>query len=375
MVFLTKNKGKIVGKINNRIHYLDLLRILATLAVIVIHVSSQNAFKVAPIASLSWQGFNFWDSLSRYSVPMFVMISGALFLNPDYKFETKKLFTKNIFRICCAFVFWDIFYAIYTYLFETHETGIIVQILIKGYSHLWFLPMIIGLYLLIPLLRKITADRCLAKYFLMLSTIFTLILPLIYALISVSIKYGDLPTALKVIFKSLHVLYTQFYFFFTLGFVSYFVAGDYFNRYELKKKSRYILYFLAIVSFIATFAITAYLSKIYQHRILVLYNYTYLNIAIETVAIFVFFRQLETKIDWNKYVHIDGIILKISNLTFGIYLVHFLFVRIFSQKFNVYQEFTNSFLLVPCLAIIIFIISGLVIAIVQKIPWLNRHIM
>lgn len=362
-------------KSKERIHYLDLLRILATLAVIVIHVSSQNAFKSAEIGSLTWQGFNFWDSISRYSVPIFVMISGALFLNPSYNFEIKKLFTKNIFRICCAFIFWDLFYAAYTYLFETHELGIIVKILIRGYSHLWFLPMIIGLYLLVPLLRKITGDKELTKYFLVLSVIFTFVLPMLFAVIQLGMKYGQYSVGIKTVLRSLHVFYKQFNFFFTLGFVPYFVAGDYFNRYELKKKTRYALYILAIISFIGTFWLTGHWSELAHHRIMFLYTYTYLNIALETLAIFVFFKQLEKRIPWQKYCDFDRIVIRISSLTFGIYLIHFLFVRIIDRFFDVYQIFSNSFLLVPCLAVIIFVVSALVILIIQKIPWLNKHIM
>lgn len=362
-------------KSKERIHYIDLLRILATLAVIIIHVSSQNAFKSATIGSLTWQGFNFWDSISRYSVPIFVMISGALFLNPDYNFEIRKLFTKNIFRICCAFIFWDIFYVIYTYLFETHELGIIVKILIRGYSHLWFLPMIIGLYVLVPLLRKITADSQLTKYFLILSLIFTFILPLLFAVMQLGMKYGHCSVGAKTILRSLFVFYKQFNFFFTLGFVPYFVAGDYFNRHELKQKIRYLLYVLAIISFVGTFWLTGHWSELAHHRIMFLYTYTYLNIAIESVAIFVFFRQFEKRISWQKYYNFDRIVMKISSLTFGIYLIHFLFVKISDRVFDVYQIFPNSFLLVPCLSILIFIISALIISIIQKIPWLNKHIM
>lgn len=88
-------------KAKGRIHYLDWLRILATIAVIVIHVSSQKAYGMAQIGSAPWQGFNFWDSLSRCSVPLFAIISGALFLNPNYHFQLKRLFTNSFLLVLC----------------------------------------------------------------------------------------------------------------------------------------------------------------------------------------------------------------------------------------------------------------------------------
>ena len=75
-----------------RLYYLDFLRVVATFFVILIHVSCQNWSN--PLGSFSWQVANFYDGISRFSVPIFVMISGVLFLN------TKKNLIKHyILRI------------------------------------------------------------------------------------------------------------------------------------------------------------------------------------------------------------------------------------------------------------------------------------
>ena len=67
-------------KTNGRILYFDFLRIFATLAVMVLHVAAQNWYGTS-VPSFEWQTFNFFDSIVRWGVPIFVMISGALFLN------------------------------------------------------------------------------------------------------------------------------------------------------------------------------------------------------------------------------------------------------------------------------------------------------
>ena len=75
----------------NRIVYADLLRIIATFAVIVLHVSVSKWYE-SPIREYNWQMFNIYDSLVRWSVPVFVMISGMFFLNPNKEIDFKKVF-------------------------------------------------------------------------------------------------------------------------------------------------------------------------------------------------------------------------------------------------------------------------------------------
>ena len=62
--------------------YFDYLRVFATLAVMVLHTSAQNWSKT-DVNSFTWQTFNFFDSIVRWGVPVFVMISGSLFLSRD----------------------------------------------------------------------------------------------------------------------------------------------------------------------------------------------------------------------------------------------------------------------------------------------------
>ena len=73
----------------NRIYYLDILRVIACLCVILIHSSSQ--YVVKEVGSLNFWTGNIIDGFSRVAVPIFVMISGALLLNKNYNYTEKKL--------------------------------------------------------------------------------------------------------------------------------------------------------------------------------------------------------------------------------------------------------------------------------------------
>lgn len=72
-----------------RILYLDILRIMAIIAVVMLHVSAQRFYVSFP--SYEWEIRMFFNSMVRWGVPIFVMISGALFLDPQKKISLAKL--------------------------------------------------------------------------------------------------------------------------------------------------------------------------------------------------------------------------------------------------------------------------------------------
>ena len=60
----------------------DYLRVLASFGVIILHIAAKKFLSLS-VYSNEWQVLNFYDSIVRWTVPVFVMISGALFLNRD----------------------------------------------------------------------------------------------------------------------------------------------------------------------------------------------------------------------------------------------------------------------------------------------------
>lgn len=78
-----------------RIAYFDVLRILATFAVIVLHLSAQH-WADTDVHTRAWQAFNLYDSAVRWAVPVFVMISGSLSSPARRVFCT---FSKRMFSV------------------------------------------------------------------------------------------------------------------------------------------------------------------------------------------------------------------------------------------------------------------------------------
>ena len=97
------------NKLIQRQYQLDYLRVFASIAIILLHVTAQN-MPYCELAGTEWNIYNICNSASRWGVPVFVMMSGALFLPREI--STKTLYKKYISRMAIAYVVWSAFYVI-----------------------------------------------------------------------------------------------------------------------------------------------------------------------------------------------------------------------------------------------------------------------
>ena len=209
---MTRKVEKAPALTSKRVLYLDMLRIFATIGVMVIHITSLPWQKIS-VASFEWQVFNFLGGMVRWSVPAFVMISGALFLGKENSIA--KIYRKNIFHMITAYLFWSVLYAAIEFSQGLSLSSTIVQA-VQGHYHMWFLLMIVGLYMIVPFLKKIVESPSLTRYFLLLALICTFAIPQGISLLSlVNENYGG----------AVNYVWETFDFHFTLGFVGYFVCG------------------------------------------------------------------------------------------------------------------------------------------------------
>jgi surface polysaccharide O-acyltransferase-like enzyme len=87
--------------------WLDAVRWIATIAVITIHVVAPYLYQYGQISNLNWNIYNIIDSLSRFAVPFFVMLSGALLLNRTITLID--FLKKRFLRILIPFCFGRLF--------------------------------------------------------------------------------------------------------------------------------------------------------------------------------------------------------------------------------------------------------------------------
>lgn len=96
---------------DKRVGYFDILRIVSIFFVIVIHVTSVG-LRLCETATPTWNVNWLLNSVSRWAVPVFFMVSGALFLEPSREITLKKLYKKSIFHIVVCIIVWGFFYSL-----------------------------------------------------------------------------------------------------------------------------------------------------------------------------------------------------------------------------------------------------------------------
>lgn len=146
------------------IQNLDRARWLAALAVVLVHCAALPLQSTTEFGSAAWQWANLYDAAARWCVPVFVMISGALLLDPHRADTVGDFYRKRAVRILPPLLFWSLFYLGWSAFMHAWQ-GVPLAVsdwlgkLLQGapYYHLWYLYMIVGLYLFAPFIKVMYA--------------------------------------------------------------------------------------------------------------------------------------------------------------------------------------------------------------------------
>lgn len=337
---------------NDRVYYLDILRIMAVIAVILLHASSQNISLYLP-STIEWNIFSFFKKISSFGVPLFCCISGSLFLNKNKYIDIKRLYSHNILKIIVAYICWSSFYALTSY--EVKNVSEFILLLINGHFHMWFLVMIVGFYIIVPILREITKNEIIEKYFLFVSFAFTFVFPFLLKISKFNYLFG--------------LLYNNASFFITLGYTSYFVLGDFLNNTNLDRTKRIIIYILGIASLFVSMLYTYYTYD--SSDVLAINGSLPLYQLFETIAVFVFVKYYFK----NRILSVqrEKLLQKISKATFGIYLVH-VFVMDTLRKVGISTITFNAFPSLLLVTLLTTVISLVISLLLNRISIANKYI-
>lgn len=338
---------------------LDWLRFLACVLVIVQHVT--EFYYVSPEFTPARTDNTFivglFNSLSRTSVPLFVIISGFLLL--PMKQSTSDFFKRRFTRILYPFLIWSVVYSIYWAL--KNEISFIrwIQNLLQipicyEAEHLWYIYMLIGLYLLVPVLSpwlKSVSRRELEGYLgIWLFTTFLPYIRLIFPTIGADVFFNPSPT---------------FYYF--SGFVGYFLLGHYFRRYRTLSSLQSVL--AVAVGWVATSSIFIY--QLFNcdtiEQLELGWGFCTFNVVLMCMGVF----SLMLKIKDTAKGVVGRFVSSVSVLSYGIYLVHVLWLRLYM---GIFMPMFDSVVWVALLVVpSTFISSYLTIRLLKLLPF-NKYL-
>ena len=308
---------------------------------------------------VNWFSANVFDAIGMVGVPLFVMLTGALLLNPNKADEPLRVFYKKRFaRIGIPFVFWTLIYFVWFFNVRGHPLTLfnIEQGLLGGsYSILWYMYLLIGLYSVTPILRVLIKhlNRQLFTYLLILWFIGTVTTPFIHTFTDFSFN--------PVMFVF-------------IDWVGYFLLGIYLLNVKIRKSIASTAVILGLLgAILGDWAVTAMAGEQYTGYF---HGYMSYNMIIASVGIFLILLSVQpTKI--TSHTKINPIIHWVSDNTLPIYLIHLMVIETFSLGFFGFtlNALTWNYLIdVPVFTAIVFVVSAALVFVLKKIPYMAKLI-
>ncbi len=340
---------------NPRLGYCDFLRCLAALAVVIVHCAGRTLGQEDP-ASTRFFVLNLLEGVSRWAVPMFLMLSGAFLLDPERPMSTRK-WLGHLGRVAAATLIWGFLYAFYT----TRGAHVGVEwflealiLMVKGelHYHLWYLPMLLGLYLLLPPMRALVkgSSRRGLWYLEGLWGVVTLCVSLFY------IFFPQGPGRTWFNMLGLYSLST---------FMGYFLLGYLLKTCRLTPRREGLCYVLGILGLLVTCEGTRLLSLRAGYLDGRLYEILTPNTCLMAAALFLAARRLE--------LGRSPLWAKVSALSFGVYLVHPVLLDL-CGKLGLPDPAWNVAWAVPLEALAVFAASLAVSWVLRRVPKVGKYI-
>ena len=178
--------------VSHVVYYFEWLRCFGAAAVVMIHVTSgimdnHPVAEIGGVRALVWSEMQV--ALLRWAVPVFFMITGALLLDSDKDVGWEKIATyvRRMVLVLCtfglAFCFAQELFVQKTLSIQLATSSVLNLLSGRGFSHLWYVYALIGIYLLLPVMRAYiaAADKGSQQIFLAVLFTFTCVIPTINA--------------------------------------------------------------------------------------------------------------------------------------------------------------------------------------------------
>lgn len=334
-------------------HYMDVLNVVACIAVVILHCSS-GVFLNA--GGWHWRYCVIAQSAFIFAVPVFFMISGANLLGYRKRYSTKEFFQKRMRRILGVFIGCSILIYVLQCLPIAALGGgwrqpslpdFIQSFLDNSINNIyWYFYAVIGLYLVTPVFSKIVVNKQLLGYAIAICFTMSVIFPMVSRLMN-----GYEPFA-------------NFTYPYLSSWLLYFLAGYYINTYLDHRIPFSILITVALVCIAFMAVMTIHTNDVAREALgeAASYDSFYANAmglpgSILSVSLFICGKQLENQIASSKHY---PTISKLSALSLGIYAIHLQVLYVFNYFLG---DYTWPSLIVR--ALVVYLITA-------SIVWLYR---
>lgn len=300
------------------------LRSMACLSIVLLHViGCWLGFGISPYDALGGgisRGRLIFDQifiqvLVRWAVPCFVMISGYLILDPNRDMPVSKIW-RYIKRMLYSLLTFGLFYCLIQNVLDMGIGNPVyliissVKNLIEGncWGHMWYVYMMIGLYILTPIIRGFVARESKHEVWFVLVLLFllTIVIPTINLFFSLSIA--------RFVMISMPYLF-------------YYIAGYYIPRLECKRNAMVIILLGGVVGFVIMLIL-----RLQGYNVSVDSDNAF--VAMYSMALYYFASNCDKLeiIANNIFIEI------VSEISFAVYLIHPFFLNLVMKGAHIYPS-------------------------------------
>lgn len=347
---------------SKKIIYLEFLRVICAIIVVLDHICIAGIHIFEKYATdfdkFFYNGIQHW---SHFAVPVFLMISGYLLLDPQREIGYKKAIAKYSWRMIVVLLSVGVAFAWMEIYFSTKSfspVGLLEALLntIQGntWKHLWYLYTLLGLYLVLPIVKPVFERLKVEELdcFLLLTFFFGSVMPTITSF--TGIKLGvSLPICSIYLF--------------------YFMMGRRIGIIKINDRKLVFLSVLFGILSVMLFA-CAYFEYYYNlDSLSVLSSYFSPIVVLSGLVLFYLIKNFD---GYLSNIYVGGaktIIQHLADNSFGIYIFHMLWVNIIYKvlKFNPLEY--GIWILIPML-ILLLLVSDITTVLYKRVPYFGKFI-
>lgn len=338
--------------------WIDFARVIAIYLVVLLHVTGL----IAPVLhetpqnlrNYGYIAFSAMRAISASCVPLLVMISGFLLLDPTKKYRALEFYKRRGKRLMIPLFFWSGFYILWSRIPRIpHLDGAISwsaaaqRVFSQGtYYHLWFLYMIGGLYLITPPIRAVLSR-----------SMPTLTVRLLILLFSVAYIFE----VIRVIFSIEISSYLW-----AVPYLAYFVGGHVLGRLTSPYHTLTLtLSFMLLLS--ASVIVQIMFSHSWSEKMSIYASSPlFINTVLMTMTLFLIIKQNARFLSSKK-----DTVGKIAALAFGIYLVHPVVIELLNFV-GISAALSSPILSSLGVTTAVFCLSAVIMLIVSRAPYLKN---
>ncbi len=335
----------------------DLIRFVAIFGIILVHTSGYPYPIPGPGITATdvvyWFTTDIYNTLGTVGVPLFVMLTGALLLDPVKADEPLKDFYKKRFnRIAWPFFFWTLFYFAWDFSVRAKPLTLfnVGQGLLTGaYPHLWYIYLLMGLYAVTPILRILLKhiDRKLFTYLLILWFAGTVFTPFIHTF--TNFTYDPV----------------SFMFF---DWIGYFLLGIYLLQSNFRRQTGYVFAAVGLLgAIIGDWLLTATFGEQFTGY---LHNYMSITMIVGSAGLFFLLTTVKASV-FSSRPKVNRVLHWVSQNTLPIYLIHMIVLEVLTmQVFGVYLNTLtyNPLIDIPVFTLLVFSVSAGLVFVLKRIP-------